>query len=182
MDKYDLVLDIIGHPEKYSPEQLEKLLSDPETKSIYEIVSLTSSAANSTNLVTPEEIDREWRRLESRMQFTETSAADEEAGKRRSAQPRFLYFFRSRAAAVAAVTLTSMVAVAIGVGMKYGFGEKESSASVAGEYQREGTVISAVAGDSAVSTLADSVAADLTPVVFEDETVFLKLIVLNCTL
>ena len=170
MDKYDLVLDIIGHPEKYSPEQLEKLLSDPETKSIYEIVSLTSSAANSTNLVTPEEIDREWRRLESRLQFTETPVADEEAGKRRSAQPRFLYFFRSRAAAVAAVTLTSLVAVAIGVGMKYGFGEKESTASVTGEYQREGAVISAVAGDSAVSTLADSVAADLTPVVFENET------------
>ena len=39
-----------------------------------------------------------------------------------------------------------------------------------GEYQREGAVISAVAGDSAVSTLADSVAADLTPVVFENET------------
>lgn len=167
MDKYDLVLDIIGHPEKYSPEQIESLLSDPETKEIYEIVSLTSSAANSTDTVAPEEIDRQWRRLESSIRLAQKDA--ESAGKHEVRAPRFLYFFQSRAAAVAAVTLTSLVAVAIGVGVKYGFGHKESTDAAGGEIRQESAVTSAVAGDSAVSVLADSVAIDLTPVVFEDE-------------
>ena len=35
MDKYELVLDIIEHPDKYTSEQLQEIMSDPETRKIY---------------------------------------------------------------------------------------------------------------------------------------------------
>lgn len=38
MDKYKLVLDIIEHPDKYSSEKLQTILSDPKTKELYNLL------------------------------------------------------------------------------------------------------------------------------------------------
>lgn len=46
MDKYDLVLDIIGHPENFSQEQLKELLADKETREIYNLLCKTCSTVN----------------------------------------------------------------------------------------------------------------------------------------
>ena len=42
--KYDVVLDIIEHPENYTPEQLTEILSDSETREIYNLLCKTDSA------------------------------------------------------------------------------------------------------------------------------------------
>ena len=42
--KYDLVFDLIEHPENYTSEQLAKILSDPETREFYRLLCLTDSA------------------------------------------------------------------------------------------------------------------------------------------
>ena len=44
MDKYRLVFDVIEHPEKYPPEKVEELLSDPEVAEIYRLLCLTTSS------------------------------------------------------------------------------------------------------------------------------------------
>lgn len=38
MDKYDIVLDLIEHPAEYTPEKIEEMLSDPETREIYNLL------------------------------------------------------------------------------------------------------------------------------------------------
>ena len=44
MDRYELVLEIIEHPEKYSADRLSEIFSDPETKKIYNLLCKTDSA------------------------------------------------------------------------------------------------------------------------------------------
>ena len=44
MDKYDLVLDIVEHPEKYTSEQLAEIMSDPDTKEGYNMLCKVDSA------------------------------------------------------------------------------------------------------------------------------------------
>lgn len=44
MDKYELVLDIIEHPDKYTSEQLQEIMSDPETRKIYILLCKIDSA------------------------------------------------------------------------------------------------------------------------------------------
>ncbi len=60
MDKYDLVFDVIEHPEKYSAEKIGEFLSDPEFKKIYELICKTASSAKQS-----EEVDTnsEWNRF-----------------------------------------------------------------------------------------------------------------------
>lgn len=170
MDKYDLVLDIIAHPEKYSPEQLEKFMRDPETKSIYDTVSLISSSTNSKHFLTPEEVRSEWCRFESRVNDSEESFEYEDTDNRPVSRPRVLYFFRSRAAAVSVVALTSLAAVAIGFGVKYVLGDKSHTPLVSAMSTREN--VSKSVDESTTSTgnvSVDSIAIYSRPVVFENE-------------
>ena len=44
MDKYELVLDIVEHPEKCTSGQLAEIMSDPETREIYNLLCKTESA------------------------------------------------------------------------------------------------------------------------------------------
>ena len=57
MDKYELVLDIIEHPENYTPERLTEIMSDPETREIYNILCKTDSAVAANKGV---DVDAEW--------------------------------------------------------------------------------------------------------------------------
>ena len=51
MDKYDLVLDIIAHPEKYTSEELNEIMADGETREIYNLLCKTDSAIEAHNVV-----------------------------------------------------------------------------------------------------------------------------------
>ena len=91
MDKYALVLHIIDHPEEYTSAQLQQILSDPETREIYNLLSKVDSAA-STSM--PVDVDAEWTRFSAKL-------------------PRRRFFWQSsRAAVIAAIIGSSVVAVA----------------------------------------------------------------------
>ena len=57
MDKYDLVLDIIEHPENYTSEQLAELLGEPEMREIYNLLCKTDSAIEASRDI---DVDVEW--------------------------------------------------------------------------------------------------------------------------
>lgn len=108
MDKYDKVLDIVEHPEKYSDGEIETLLQDPEIREIYNILCDADSALKEdgaesvgAGVADEMEIEREWNRLDSR---------------RRRAVPWF-HVMRRRVAVAGAIVLTSMAAVALGIGI-----------------------------------------------------------------
>lgn len=98
MDKYDLVLDIIEHPEKYQPALLREILSDPETREIYNLLCKTASAIESRR---EEEADvaSEWNEFESKY----------------IRKPRHFHLSGNRAASIAIFAVSSVVAVAISV-------------------------------------------------------------------
>ena len=98
MDKYALVLDIVEHPDKYTTQQLSEILSDPETREIYNLLCKTESAVtfNNHNI----DVDAEWERF-----------AAKRAGHRR----RFFMWAGNRAASIAAIVGTSIAAMAAGI-------------------------------------------------------------------
>lgn len=113
MDKYDKVLDMTDHPEKYSAEETARLMADPEIKEIYEALSLTASGANASAPIPGEdEIMREWHRLEA-------AAESRRPAPVLTLGARMLRFVQSRAAVIGAVALTSAGALAVGIGMHY---------------------------------------------------------------
>ena len=57
MDKYELVLGIVEHPEKYTSEQLAEIMSDPETKEIYNQLCKVDSAIEADKEI---DVDAEW--------------------------------------------------------------------------------------------------------------------------
>ena len=47
MENYDMILDLVEHPEKYSQDEIREILSHPEMKEIYVMLCKTSTALNS---------------------------------------------------------------------------------------------------------------------------------------
>ncbi len=98
MDKYDLVLDIIEHPDNYTSQQLSEILSDPESREIYNLLCKTDSAVNFNSRTV--DVDGEWEMF-----------AAKHAGHRR----RLFRWAGSRAASIAAIVGTSIAAMAAGI-------------------------------------------------------------------
>ncbi len=97
MDKYDIVLDLIEHPTKYTPEKIEEVLSDPEAKEIYNLLCKTGSSFASNDAEV--NVDAEW-----------------QAFCTANNKPKFRFpWSGSRAASIAAITFTSLAAVAFGI-------------------------------------------------------------------
>lgn len=148
MDKYDLVLDIVEHPEKYTSEQLAVMMSDPETKEIYNLLCKTDSAIEANEEV---DVDAEW----------------EDFSKKYPVRSRRTFlWFGSRAAAIAAIAGTSIVAVAAGIAV---------TVTVIG-HKQEPVAESVVVAPSVVAASTDTVTVEndtvmvgLTPVMFENE-------------
>lgn len=110
MDKYDLVLELTAHPEKYTSRELSEILSDPEVREIYDIMCRTASAAEH-GLREPD-VEAEWE-----------SFADENFPHRGLAG-----FAGSRAASIGVVALSSLAAVAVGIAITVAsFGHKEQA-------------------------------------------------------
>lgn len=148
MDKYELVLDIIEHPENYTPERLTEIMSDRETREIYNILCKTDSAVAANKGV---DVDAEW---------------DEFARKHNVRRRRRFLWPGNRAASIAAITCTSIVAVAAGIAI-----------TVAINYNRPEPIPNDVTVTPTVESMSrntvtmsdDTVRIAKEPVMFEDE-------------
>lgn len=156
MDKYELVLDIIEHPENYTSEQLTEILSEPQTREIYNLLVKTRSAVDAYG---EPDVDAEWVRFSS------------EHGERRARRGFFLWT-GSRAASIAAIICASAVAVAAGIAVT--FAVSEHRAATVAETANVKTEAIALAQAAEVTTVIeaeqrDTIVADMTPVMFENE-------------
>lgn len=153
MDKYDLVFDIIEHPESYPDTRLSEILADDETREIYNLVCKTRSTAAGAPLPTCDDVDAEWTRFEER---------------RRA--PRFKFLWLSgRAASVAVLLLSSLVAVAIGVVVKVTVFDRDGDAGYTTAEPDEAVAAgNAVAASDSVAGLQATDTAAAEPVLFED--------------
>lgn len=141
IDKYDLVFDIIEHPDRYTAEQLAEIMSDPETKEIYTLLCKTDSAAEAHKRRV--DVDAEWR-----------SFADRHL---RSRRPKFALFAQNRAASIATFALTSLAAVAVGIAVTVSVTDNSHNTDLTGPEQAATTATS-VSSDS-IKIRTDSVAA-----------------------
>ncbi len=149
-DKYDLVLDMVENPEKYTPDALEELLSDPETREIYTLLSKTLSAMTEGE---PVDVDAEWKRF-----------ATEHPAVRRMWLPRFLRP-GSRAASVAAILFSSMVAVAVGIAVTVSvIDRKNTDVDIAASED----VTAEATSEITLTEVSDTLAAPAEPILFED--------------
>ena len=148
MDKYELVLDIVEHPEKYTSEQLAEIMSDPETREIYNLLCKTESAIEANEEV---DVDAEWEN------FSE---------KHTVRSRRTFFWFGSRAASIAAIIGTSIVAVVAGIAVTVAVIDHKPDPITESMPTAPSTV--AVSTDT-VTAKNDTVKVSLTPIMFEDE-------------
>ena len=148
MDKYDLVLDIIEHPDKYSSEQLAEIMSEPETREIYNLLCKTESAIKDSE---EPDVSSEWEKF---------------SDSRLVRSRRVFSWFGNRAASIAAIVGSSIVAVAAGIAVTVSVIDHKS------EPFAENTAVapSAVAiSTDTIATKCDTVNVNMTPVMFENE-------------
>lgn len=152
MDKYDIVLDIIEHPEKYTSARLSEILSDPETREIYNVLVKTQSTAKSRDTMSSAEVDEEWKRFE-----------------RAHPTPHFRFLWLSgRAASIALVIVSSVVAFAVGITIKVSI-DRGRAAETAGVAARGDAAQSSAAAQDTIALLPESRSAMPTsPVLFDN--------------
>ncbi|MDE6716669.1 MAG: DUF4974 domain-containing protein [Muribaculaceae bacterium] len=107
MDKYELVLDIIEHPDNYSLQELDTMLADPETRDIYRILCKTDSALELHKEI---DVEAEWTAFSKKRLFR-----------------RHRFMRRgSRAASIIAIVCTSIVAMAVGIAVTVSVTDKKT--------------------------------------------------------
>lgn len=150
MDKYDLVLDIIAHPEKYTSDQLIEIMADRETREIYNLLCKTDAAVKANREIN---VDAEWETF---------------SNKHKIRRPRPFKWMENRAATIAVVVCSSIVAVAAGIAVTVSVIEnkpKQEPVRV-----MAGMDHSAVSSqDTIIAERGDTVAVKETPVIFENE-------------
>ena len=148
MDKYDLVLDIFEHPDKYSSDQLAEIMSEPVTREIYNLLCKTESAIKDSE---EPDVSSEWEKF---------------SDSRLVRSRRVFSWFGNRAASIAAIVGSSIVAVAAGIAVTVSVIDHKS------EPFAENTAVapSAVAiSTDTIATKCDTVNVYMTPVMFENE-------------
>lgn len=148
MDKYDLVLDIIEHPEKYTSEQLTEILSEPETRDIYNLLCKTESAIKVNNMPN---VNVEWEKF---------------SGNHAVHSHRIFSWFGSRAASIAAIVGTSIMAVAAGIAVTMSVIDHKPEPIT--EKVTAAPSVLPVTTDT-LTAHNDTVNARLTPIMFENE-------------
>ena len=148
MDKYDLVLDIIEHPEKYTSGQLAEIMSDSETREIYNLLCKADAAIEANEEV---DVDAEWEN------FSEKHAVRPRRSK---------FWFGSRAASIAAIVGTSIVAVAAGIAVSVATVDNKPKPSA--ENIAVAQSVTTVFADT-LTAHSDTALVNLTPIMFENE-------------
>lgn len=150
---FDRVIDLIEHPEQYSDQRIDQLLSDPEALKIYNLLCKTGSAMQSGKTLSDAAVEKEWERFA--------------AAHRQSRAPRIVPLrLGSRAASIAIVALTSLAAVAIGVAVTAKLSPSEPIAETDIEVATPATVSPAVA----LAAPDDTTASAQAPILFEEAT------------
>lgn len=162
MDKYDLVLDIIGHPENFSQEQLKELLADKETREIYNLLCKTGSAVN--HECDSPDADAEWEAFKAKRLTGESNRSA------RHARLRVLTsWLSSRAASTAIVVGLSITSIAaIGIGIKMMADHRQTAAKEAVADVKP--LAQAAAGGDTIRTATKQKTAPAEPIVFENAT------------
>lgn len=163
MDKYDLVLDIIGHPENFSQEQLKELLADKETREIYNLLCKTCSTVN--HECDSPDANAEWEAFKAKR----LKGDGNESAK--PAQLRMLTsWLSSRAASTAIVVGLSITGIAaIGIGIKMMADHRQTATKEAVADVKPLATAAAAEGDT-IQTATRQKPAPAEPIVFENAT------------
>ena len=71
MDKFEKILDIIDHQEKYSDEEIREILQDEECRKLYQtMMEVDSALENSSPIIN---VDEEWEKFSQEHHFSEES-------------------------------------------------------------------------------------------------------------
>lgn len=156
MEKYDIILDLIEHPEKYSQEKVREILSEPDIKYLYNMLCKTSSALNSNDQISEERIELEWAQLNSK--------SSKELCKRRPFIRRLAS--SSRVASFAVITLTSMAALAVGIIVSVSVVDNGSVSKHAEKPLEQTIDVTSLNDTTAISQ--ENLSTEDNPVIFED--------------
>ncbi len=155
MDKIDKILHLVDNPGEYSPEEVDRLLADPEMRKLYETLSAASSALHASEVAADEEeTDAEWCRFSRQHRFSAW---------------RSLWRQR-RAAVITAVVASSLVAVGMGIGFSVYHSRSVKSVDSEIKVMAVDEASALPAGDSSIIEPALAVADLPASVEFEDET------------
>lgn len=153
-DNIDRLLDALEHPENYSDAEVEQLLTDPDTREVYDMLHKVADASAPVSDIN---LDEEWRRFE------------EKQPKRSPVILRWLSSMASRNAAAVVIALVGTLAVvAATIGVTHYFNaNKEMTQTEQTEPQKQTAI-----ADSKVAP-TDTIPAETTPlpetIVFKGE-------------
>lgn len=153
-DNIDRLLDALEHPENYSDAEVEQLLTDPDTREVYDMLHKVADASAPVSEIN---LDEEWRRFEAKQP------------KRSPVILRWLSSMASRNAAAVVIALVgtlAVVAATIGV-TRYFNANKEMAQTEKSEPQKQTAI-----ADSKVAP-TDTIPTETTPlpetIVFKGE-------------
>lgn len=153
MEKIDRLLDALEHPEHYSPEEIENLLTDPETASLYRLLCIERAAGYAGDGLSEDEVDRQWNLFRK------------ERVKKRL--PDFLNFRSRKGIAAVVIIVTSFTLM--GMGITFGL----RMASHKNDAKPDLTPENPVEIAAAVSVPADSVAEKVpATLVFDNKSLY----------
>lgn len=106
MDKFEKILDIIDHQEKYSDEEIREILQDEECRKLYQtMVEVDSALENPSPIIN---VDEEWEKFSQEHQLQEE--ATQNAAQEAASHP--ITSWRKLAASIAGFVLISGIAFA----------------------------------------------------------------------
>ena len=106
MDKFEKILDIIDHQEKYSDEEIREILQDEECRKLYQtMVEVDSALENSSPIIN---VDEEWEKFSQEHHLQEE--ATKNAAQKTASHP--ITSWRKLAASIAGFVLISGIAFA----------------------------------------------------------------------
>lgn len=106
MDKFEKILDIIDHQEKYSDEEIREILQDEECRKLYQTMVEVDSALESPSPII--NVDEEWEKFSQEHQLQEE--ATQNAAQEVASHP--ITSWRKLAASIAGFVLISGIAFA----------------------------------------------------------------------
>lgn len=106
MDKFEKILDIIDHQEKYSDEEICEILQDEECRKLYQTMMEVDSALESPSPII--NVDEEWEKFCQKHQLQEE--ATQNAAQEAASHP--ITSWRKLAASIAGFVLISGIAFA----------------------------------------------------------------------
>lgn len=106
MDKFEKILDIIDHQEKYSDEEIREILQDEECRKLYQTMMEVDSALENPSPII--NVDEEWEKFRQEHQLQEE--ATQNAAQEAASHP--ITSWRKLAASIAGFVLISGIAFA----------------------------------------------------------------------